>query len=130
MGLRLDEFSDRELLALIADLRDEAGYVQSLDIAVALNLGEGGKQSASVRLSWMRRYGVVDYDDGGWCLTDDGERALQASASKGLTKAVEATSDPSLLEATHLLAERRRRAGSVFQTLSRREWQRELRRGT
>lgn len=60
--LRLESFSDRELLLLLIDLRNEDGLVTTEEIADALQLDHPNPyQCIGIRMSWMKRYGVVDH---------------------------------------------------------------------
>jgi hypothetical protein len=126
----LEAFSDRELIHLFADLRGSNGHVTVAEIVQRLGMPEerGSTTSVSVRLGWMRRYGVVERGELGWKLTEAGEAVLRARKPVRLVSQVDHASDGQLLEATHALAVRRQQAGESFKTLSRREWQRELRR--
>lgn len=134
-GLRLDDFSDRELIHLIADLveQNDGHPIHSLQIAERLGLDGGARNgrrafssSVATRLGWMRRYGVVERLAEGWTLAPAGWAVREAKSNNRLVDDVQRTLDAQLLEATHVLALRRRQAGDAYRTLSRREWQREL----
>lgn len=64
MSLRLEEFSDRELLFAIEDHSDEDGTVSSAELADGLGLSglKNPRQNIAIRLSWLKRYGVVARD--------------------------------------------------------------------
>lgn len=61
--LRNEDYTDRELLHVIASVTGERGLASSDDIADALGMGENGRSRAgrvAPRLSWMRRYGFIE----------------------------------------------------------------------
>lgn len=62
-SLKLTEFEDIEFLARLEDLADEDGYTSTQVLADGLNLDvEYPARNVGSRLSWMRRYGVVEKD--------------------------------------------------------------------
>jgi hypothetical protein len=99
--IRISDYSDRELLGIMWDLAG-SGVVTSRELAVRLfaipDLEENTEQishairCAGSRLSWMRRYGLVEAGEGKgeWQISVAGDalrRArLQSSVSAGIAK--------------------------------------------
>jgi len=80
--LRNEDYTDRELLHIVADLQAADGYVATAEIVERLGMPEGMNSVHAVasRMSWMTRYGWVErHPDirGTWRLTRKG-RALMA----------------------------------------------------
>lgn len=107
-SLRLADFSDEEVLALLVDLADNEGWVSSETYAESVQLPI---QNVGSRLSWLRRWGVVERDArpgvptrGFWRLTEMGEAVVQARFSKSQQNAFSSLSDPQLLRAMESLA--------------------------
>jgi hypothetical protein len=127
-SLRLNEFSDRELLALMIDLRNERGVVTTQQIADALDPdAENPTSCVGIRLGWMVRYHVVEHsqngDGPGWKLTDIGERFAHAGLRPALQKALDTLPPEQGLDAALLLGAMYRRVGMTEATLLRRGWQ-------
>jgi hypothetical protein len=77
--LKLESFSDRELMMLILDLRDADGTVTPEEIADRLDLDTPTPvRCVSSRLSWLRRYGILDRNRYGWYFTTKGEQIATA----------------------------------------------------
>jgi len=124
--LTLLDLSDRELLLILRDVADGAGYALANDIATRLDLmGENPGRSVAVRLSWLVRYGAVEREHlrdaagniryhrsgkvmtaQGWKLTELGVVIATGKLSKTQEKALEGMNDGSLLMATRWMAGR------------------------
>lgn len=126
-SLRNEEFSDRELLALMIDLRDASGVVTSQQIAEALDPDAASPvQCVGIRLGWMRRYGVVEWaSDGvlGWQLTDKGERVANGQLKAAQQQALESLGPEQGLDAALMLGSLYRRLEYTEATMLRRGWQ-------
>lgn len=124
-NLRLESYSDRELLLLMKDLRDENGHVQSEEIADRLDLDHPKPlQCVGIRMAWMRRYGVVDFQRQlkVWYLTSKGEAIANGGLTKAQTKALESISAERGMEAVMALGSRYREFGEIEATMMRRAW--------
>ena len=124
--LTLLDLSDRELLLVLRDVRDaHSGYAHAADIADRLDLGEEGRRSVSVRLSWLVRYGAVERehkrDDSGniryhangkimnaqgWALTDIGFAMATGELKKSQQTTFERLGDGQMLMAMRWLSQR------------------------
>lgn len=101
--LRNIDYTDREMLFIIARVADENGIASSLDIANALDIGDNGKLSpagrVAARLSWMRRYGFVYKVDPKsvnrptqpalWIMTEVGLQMIRGQLKKSLIDAID-----------------------------------------
>lgn len=92
MALTLEEFSDRELLFALEEHSDAEGLVSSLELAEGLGLSglKHPRQNVAIRLSWLKRYGVVyrEQETGRWGLTPIGERIMHGSLRAAERRAV------------------------------------------
>lgn len=128
-SLRLSEFSDRELLQLIVDLRDAAGVVTSQQIAEALDPDTDQPVSCvGVRLGWMRRYGAVEHapeqNGPGWVLTSVGERIARLGHLKAGQERMLGELEPEQgLDAALALGRLYKRVGVTESIMLRRGWQ-------
>jgi len=128
-SLRNSDYSDRELLMLIVDLRDERGVCTSTQIAEALDPdAKHPTQCVGIRLGWMRRYGVVEYvqqngHPAGWCLTSSGERMAHAGLKGTARRLLESLPPEQGAEAAMMLGDLYRRLGYTESIMLRRGWQ-------
>ena len=117
--LTLLDLSDRELLLVLRDVADAAtGYALAADIADRLDIGEDGRRSVSVRLSWLTRYGAVERETKeyarergnqglqGWRLTDIGFKIATGKLSKSTQKSLDALTDGSAYMAMRWFTQR------------------------
>lgn len=124
--LTLLDLSDRELLLVLRDVADAAtGYALAADIAERLDVGEDGRRSVSVRLSWLTRYGAVEREyrrdsQGrleltpggnpvklqGWRLTDIGFQMATGTLKKSTQKVLDGIDDGAALLAMRWFTQR------------------------
>lgn len=136
ISLRLGDYSDRELLRIIYDLADEYGWVESTHLAehlfpMQIRKGREDRNQAlrcvGQRLSWMRRYGVVQKNEEGrkgvWGLTATGKMLLTGKIPARERKVLENLKENQLLDLTETLSMRYFYAGEVAATMMRRQWQ-------
>ena len=134
-GFSLDEFSDRELMLVVHDLTEKIepeSWTTAWEVAQKVNLGEEGKLHVGIRFAWMRRYGVLEKDPGHparWRLSAAGREMV--AVAKHLSQAqreITKLSNGELVWVSHTLAGRFHRAPDAFANVTRREWQREIKR--
>src|SRR5262245_10494621 len=90
-SLKLEDFSDPELLAALEDYADGDGLVSTHALAEGLNLRtlKHPVQSIAIRLSWLKRYGIVYRDEEGrWGLTPTGAGIVHAKLTAGQRRAL------------------------------------------
>lgn len=84
MSLKLEEFSDRELLFALEEFSDDEGLATSQAIADGLGFQpqpglRHPHQNIAVRLGWLKRYGVVHREGKRWGLTEVGYRLMHGT---------------------------------------------------
>ena len=138
--LTLLDLSDRELLLVLRDVADAStGYALAADIADRLDIGEDGRRSVSVRLSWLSRFGAVEREyrrdsQGrlettaagnpvklqGWKLTDLGFQMATGKLKKTTERSLESLNDGDTLMAMRWISRRVSAAnGTVGKMLDR-----------
>ena len=137
ISLRLSDYNDRELLRIVHDLSDQNGWVESVHLAehlfpAQIRAGREDRDQAlrcvGQRLSWMRRFGVIQKNEsngkkGSWGLTAAGKTLLLGSIPEKERKVIENLKENQLLDLTETLSMRYFYAGDVAATMMRRQWQ-------
>lgn len=120
-GASLYDFRDLDLMLTIAE--EEKG-ISSMDLGIALGLGEEGSRAAAVRLSWMRRYGMVRFDEDArlWLLSASGERVTNAKLRAASAKTIEAVPEEALVDVMAHVTTRYRLGDPMVAQLLRREF--------
>jgi len=142
-SLRLEDYSDREVLLILQDLAGPDGWADSLEVAERVGLQtEHPRRTAASRLSWLQRYGAVEREfardaegnirlrrDGKavhtqrWRLTDRGRLlAMGALTTRQRDQLEKLATDDRLLLITRWLTEVERETDDVASTLMKREW--------
>lgn len=105
--LRLEDFSDRELL-LAYQKAAAGGGASAHDVAAELGITVANPdQSVAVRFGWLRKYGVMEKDkDGLWVPTTTGERLLDGEMRAAQKRAMEEMDETQLYAATIALTRR------------------------
>jgi len=137
--VRISDFSDRELLAVMEDLNGN-GVVRSRDIALRLSaipdLDARTEEIAhashcvSIRMSWMRRYGLVEKGEthGEWMISEAGRR-LRAARVRGLVRTgISQAEDAAGMEIANVVGEKLVAAGTVEGRAMQRELEFQIKR--
>jgi hypothetical protein len=127
-SLRLADFLDEELLALVNDLAGQDGWVSTHEFAAAVGLPAN---SVGSRFSWMRKYGVLERNlrlgdpyFRCWRLTEMGESVMKARFGRNQSNAFEALDETQLPLAMQAIAARYELTGNtVVMALLRRRFQ-------
>src|SRR3954462_13284016 len=101
----LYDFRDADLMFKIADNTNGKG-ISSPELAELLGFdAEDGARPVGLRLAWMKRYGMVAYDDKEklWKLSRAGERVTQARLLAPELKVVEKMPDEKMVEVMALV---------------------------
>ena len=126
-SMKLDDVSDREVLALLRDVADVDGTVSTLDIATAMDLETKHPLSnVGVRLGYLRRIGLLarDPDTKRWYLTSVGSQFVAGRLSATQQRALESLkSEGAAWAATESLSRLLKDAGDSQATMMRRQWQ-------
>lgn len=123
-SLRLYDYSDRELLAMMLDEAGDDGWVNTHDLAAALSIDHKHPgQCVGIRLSWLKRYGVVQRKDGSpeWRLTRAGLAQALGKLDPEQQAVLDGLSTEQMLTLTGSLTRRYRRVGETAAHLMRRE---------
>jgi hypothetical protein len=125
-SLRLEEFSDRELLYALEEHADDDGTVSSRELAEGLGLTgmKNPHQNIAIRLSWLKRYGVVyrDQETGRWGLTPVGETLMHSNLRAAERRLLEGLDPDKLLVVMQQLGGAMINANSEAATMAAREW--------
>lgn len=136
--LRIDDYSDRELLLVLEDVADSDGWASADDVADRLDLAK--RAIASSRLSWLKRFGAVEReherDEAGnlryhrdgkamytqrWRLTNAGRALAHGRLRKKDETALASMGDEQMLLVTRWLSQRTLDDGTTAK-LVQREW--------
>jgi hypothetical protein len=137
-NLRIESYSDREFLLVIADHAKEDGWAESLDVAQALGFED--RRFAAQRFRWLAIYGAVEReherDEGGnlryyrdgrvrytqrWRLTALGQAVAYGRLRKGDENALNKLGEGQLMLVTRWLSERSTGDAGMAK-LVQREW--------
>jgi hypothetical protein len=139
--LRIRDFSDREILAVMNDISHD--YVVVTELAHRI-FGLNGNDDEDVqkhaarcvtaRLVWMQRYGLVrrEREKGDeasrWSLSEMGKVLRYTPLGRSLSAAITNTPQNSLLELTHQVTDRMQGEGSITGRAMRREFEYQIKR--
>jgi hypothetical protein len=136
--LRIQDYSDREMLLVLNDVADSDGWADARDIAAQLAMiGDNPHRSVSCRMGWLRKYGAVDREpvkhkreseEGRtivvqrWRLTAIGQDIAMGKLRAAQEKAIRDLDDGQLLLMTRAIADRAKSSPATSAKLSEREW--------
>lgn len=139
--LKLESYSDRELLHIVGDLGGDKGWVPIDSIATRIGLvktqGQSDEQHqlharrcVSVRLSWIRRLSntvirnaeLTSGHTPEWKLTDFGVKVVTIAVAPGFQKQLESMDAVAAVVALDSLSRRYQSAGREQANLMRRQW--------
>ena len=131
-ALRLVDYSDRELLQLLAELEDEnAGWVPTGAISMAIGLpSKTGNHSSGSRMSYLKRIGAVEKDanssESFWRLTPLGRTLAFGELTAAQRNALDSAKADQLLMLSRAVATSANGGPEVAKRLARREWTRSM----
>ena len=128
--VQIKDFSDRELLAIIAELGNP---VAARTVAIKIfGLKESEENEAEIkrearcvtaRFTWMRRYGLLDRDEEGeWLISAHGEKLRTGTLTSSVAAGIARAKEDSALALANAVGEKLVGAGVI----SGRAMQREL----
>jgi hypothetical protein len=120
----LYDFRDLDIMFKIAETTNHRGVASQ---ALAELMGfeeEDGARPIGIRLAWMKRYGMVAYDDKEklWKLTRGGERVTQAHLRAPELRVVETMPDEKMVEVMAHVTSRFQRGELMLAHMLRREF--------
>jgi hypothetical protein len=101
------------------------GQATTLELAEALGFdAEEGGRPVGMRLAWMRRYGMVAFDETErhWSLSRSGQRVAAAHLRAPEMRVVEKMPDEKMVEMMALVTSRFQRGEAMLANLLRREF--------
>lgn len=119
----LYDFRDTDIMYRLSEA--DNGGINSHDLAEALGFdAEEGGRPVGIRLAWMRRYGMVAFDDAHrtWSLTRGGKRVVQAHELAPSLKVVEKMPDEQMVEVMAHVTSRFQRGEQMLGHMLRREF--------
>jgi hypothetical protein len=136
VNLKLENFSDRELLYIISDLTPASGWVDVDAIAARVGIAVAdlsdeqlllhARRCVSVRLAWIRKLsGCVERNPDetlSWGLTYWGQTVVKGKLSNVVSERIAGLSEADSLKALDLLSRKYLRAEANAANLMRREW--------
>lgn len=127
MSLRLEDFSDHDLLYALEESGDDEGWATSQEVAeqIGLNLDESPAKNVGIRLSWLNRFGVMEQDDEKgpmkWRLNDIGYNLLHPTKlSPSALKALEGLDEGQRLLVTEAVSRQLKRTSRQGTHLAKR----------
>lgn len=126
-SLRLEEFSDRDILFLIAESADEEGWVSTTILTRELDLDhERPTQCVGARLAWLRKYGAIRLrayrGESQWQLTDIGYALMRGDLLFKEQRILESMSEGQMLALMRYTARRAMQSSETTRHLVRREF--------
>jgi len=117
MSASLYDFRDLDVMMAIR----EAGGMTSKQLAEALGIPSAG---IGTRASWMRRFGMLDFDaaSGVWTLSGGGLRVVDAKRKAAAIRVVEDVPNESLVDVMSHVTARYRLGDPLIATMLRREF--------
>jgi hypothetical protein len=118
----LYDFRDLDLLLKLKAEGDPEGWLDTENMARSLGFEEAAKLSS--RLTWMRRYGMLEFDGQRrlWRLTPGAERVTAAKLRASQANVIEALPDEAMVEVMAGVATRYRLGDPMVATMLRREF--------
>lgn len=120
----LYDFRDLDIMFKIAENTNGNGLT-SMDVAELLGFdAEDGARPLGIRLAWMRRYGMVAFDEGNrlWKLSRGGERVTEAHLRAPALKVVDSLPDETMVEVMAHVTSRFQRGDTMLGHMMRREF--------
>jgi hypothetical protein len=134
ISLRVTDFSERELLAIVHDLQNRDGEVDITRVSEQIwpraakddDLAWHARHSVAIRFAYMRRMGVIDKipgKHGFWELTEFGREFVRGRATAAQRKAIAEANVGQELEVMALVGDLFEKVDEDAATLMRREFQ-------
>lgn len=119
----LYDFRDLDLMLKIRAETNGHG-VTSADLAGLLGFDEGDNRPVGIRLAWMKRYGMVAFDDDErtWSLSPAGDRVTSAHVRARSIQVVEKLPDEKMIDVMAHVTSRWQHADPVLAQMLRREF--------
>lgn len=116
-------FRDLDLLLKLEDEADAEGWVETENLARSLGFGDA-RLPVAQRLTWMRRYGMLDFDkrERRWRLTDGASRVIDARLRAQQARSIDKLPNESMVEVMAAITTRYRLGSPMLAAMLRREF--------
>lgn len=117
------DFKDTDLMAHLA--ATSALGMTAVEVSEAMGFDpEDGTRAIGMRFAWMKKYGMLNYDEKThiWSLTNGAERVMSAQKTAAMTAVVEKFPDESMVEVMANITSRYRLGDPMTAALLRREF--------
>lgn len=120
----LYDFRDLDLLLKIATEANGSKGLTTAELADLLGFEEGDNRPMGIRLAWMRRYGMVAFDEGDrlWRLSTGGRRVATAQIKARQIDVIEKMPDEAMVEVMAHVTSRYQHGQNVLAHMLRREF--------
>lgn len=117
----IHDFRDMDLMMKLAA---EGGSAATWELAEAMGFHEDDRQGLAIRLSWMRRYGMLTFDEDRriWMLSEGGERVTESRIRAAMKTQIERIPDEAMVEIMASVTSRYRLGEPMIANLLRREF--------
>lgn len=117
------DFRDLDLMLKVEEQADNEGWVELAAMADSLGFGEDATPIRA-RFSWMRRYGMLDYDEQKklWRLSPGGRRVSEARIRAGAQRTIEELPDEAFVQVMANVTTRYWRGDPMTAAMLRREF--------
>ena len=127
VSLKIDEFGDIELLALVNDTADPDGWVTTEEMALVTGIdAKNALHCVGSRFAYLRRIGAMEKDletTKRWRLSPIGKAMVKGTLNAREARMLENLTDDKLLSLARGVTTRYRTTGATGAQLMRREWQ-------
>jgi len=119
----LYDFRDIDIMYRLAEESTNGG-VGAREFAELLGFDEGDTRSITIRLAWMKRYGMVAFDDKErlWTLSESGRKVTAAHLRAPALRTVEQIPDEAMIEVMAQVTSRYQRGEPMLAHMLRREF--------
>jgi hypothetical protein len=119
----LYDFRDTDIMHRLAENTNGTG-IPTPELAGLLGFEEGDNRAVSIRMAWMRRYGMVLFDekDRLWSLSGSGQKVVNAHLRAPTLKIVERLPDETMVEVMAQVTSRYMRGEPMLAHMLRREF--------
>jgi hypothetical protein len=122
--LTVFDYKDTDLMALV-ESAGESG-ITAADLAAEMSYnGNDAHRAIGMRFAWMKKYGMLNYDEKGhlWTLTDGGARVMESHRVAAFTKVLKAIPEEAVIEHMAHITSVYRLGDPMIAAMLRREFQ-------
>lgn len=123
-SLKLVDYSDRELLSILAEISDEEGWATTAEVADAVDLDTRHPNNCvGVRFAWLRKFGALERNSRGkWRMTTLGYALMSGELNSAQERILETLDNTQMLSLMRRVSRRWMVLDQTSSTLVKREW--------